>query len=65
MFFTLTVQTLRLSLLEHIAIMNDAKKILTAYRPTDWKRPPGCLRTTRMNTVQDVDELQVPQSYID
>jgi len=30
----------------------DAKMILTAYPPDNWKRPPGRPRVTWLNTVQ-------------
>jgi len=30
----------------------DAKKILTASPSENWRRPPGCLHTTWMKTIQ-------------
>jgi len=44
----------RLSLFGHIAQLDDsadAKKILTAFQPEDYNRPPGCPRITWMKTV--------------
>ena len=41
---TSTIQARRLSLFGHIARLDinaDAKMILTAFLPEDWKRPPG------------------------
>ena len=43
------------SLSGHIAGMpdeTDAKKILTASSLENWRRPPGCPRTTSMKTIQ-------------
>jgi len=49
------IQSRRLSIFEHIACMDDdadAKMILTALPPENWKRPPGCARIMRLNTIQ-------------
>ena len=42
-------------MLGHIACVDDdadTKVILRAPPPDNWKRPPGCPRTTWLNTVQ-------------
>jgi len=49
------VQAQRLSLFGHIARMpdeSDARSIITASPPEDWRRPPGRPRTTWMKTIQ-------------
>jgi len=49
------MQSQHLSIFGHIACTDDdvdAKMILTAPPPDIWKRPPGCLRITWLNTVQ-------------
>jgi len=50
--------TASLSVWTHCAIDDsaDAKKILTALPPEDWKRPLGCPRITWMKTVLSVLE---------
>ena len=51
---TATVQAWKLSVFGHIARLDDnidAKKILTAFPPEDWKRLPGRPRITWMKTV--------------
>jgi len=53
---TAIIQSRRLSIFGHIARMDDddadAKSILTAPPPWNWKRPPGLPRITWLNTVQ-------------
>jgi len=52
---TATIQSWRLSLYGHIASMDDdanAKTILTAPPPENWRRPSGCPRIAWLNTVQ-------------
>jgi len=52
---TAIIQSRRLSIFGHIARMDDdvdAKMILTAPSPNNWKRPPGRPRITWLNTVQ-------------
>jgi len=46
---TAIIQSQRLSIFGHIA---DAQIILTDPPPENWKRPPGRLRITWLNTVQ-------------
>jgi len=48
------VQARRLSLFGHIARMpdeTDARSIITASPSEDWRKPPGCPRTTWMKTI--------------
>jgi len=55
----LTIQAWRLSRFGHNAQLDDnadAKKILTALPPEDWKRPPGRPWIKWMNTV--LNDLQ-------
>ena len=52
---TVIIQSRRLSIFGHIARMDDdadAKMILTAPPPKNWKRPPGRPRITWLNTIQ-------------
>jgi len=52
---TVIIQSRHLSILRHIAHMDndaDAKMILMAPPPDNWKRPQGCPRIMRLNTVQ-------------
>jgi len=52
---TAIIQSRRLSIFVHIARTDDdtdAKMILTAPPPDNWKRPPGHPRITWLNTVQ-------------
>jgi len=52
---TAIIQSRRLSVFGHIARMDDdadAKMILMAPLPENWKRPPGRPRITWLNTVQ-------------
>jgi len=52
---TVIIQSRRLSIFGHIARMDDdvdAKTILTAPPPRNWKRPPGRPRIMWLNTVQ-------------
>ena len=52
---TVTIQSRRLPIFGHIARMDDdadAKMILTAPPPENWKRLPGRPRITWLNTVQ-------------
>jgi len=49
------LQSWHLSILRHIAHIDDdadAKIMLTAPPPENWKRPPGRPRITWLNTVQ-------------
>ena len=53
---TSSIQARHLSLFGHIAVARlddnaDAKKVLTALSPEDWKRPPSHPRITLMKTV--------------
>ena len=52
---TAIIQSRRLTLFGHIMCMDDnadAKRILLASPPADWRRQPGCLRITWLSTVQ-------------
>jgi len=52
---TVIIQSWRLSIFGHIAHRDDdadAKRILTAPPPQNWKRPPGRIHITWLNTVQ-------------
>jgi len=52
---TAIIQSRRLSIFGHIARMDDdadAKMILMAPSPNNWKRPPGRPRVTWLNTIQ-------------
>jgi len=52
---TVIIQSRRLSIFGHIACKDDdadAKMILTAPPPENWKRPPGRPSITWLNTVQ-------------
>jgi len=52
---TAIIQSRHLSIFGHIARMGDdadAKLILTAPPPENWKRPPGCPPITWLNTIQ-------------
>jgi len=52
---TAIIQSRRLSIFGHIAHMDDdadAKMILTAPLPENWKKPPGRPRITWLNTIQ-------------
>jgi len=52
---TAIIQSRRLSIFGHIARMDDdadAKMILTAPPPANWKRPPGRPCITWLNTIQ-------------
>jgi len=52
---TAIIQSRRLSIFGHIACMDnntDAKMILTAPPPDNWKRPPGHPRITWLHTIQ-------------
>jgi len=49
------VQARRRSLFSHIANMpdeRDARSIITASPLKNWRKPPGCPRTTWMKTIQ-------------
>jgi len=60
------VQGRYLSLFGHIAQMpdeTDAKKIITASPLENWRRPPGCSRTTWIKTIQQ--DLKSNNLYLD
>jgi len=52
---TAMIQSRRLTLFGHIMRIDDnadAKRILLASPPADWRRQPGCPRITWLSTVQ-------------
>ena len=62
----ITIQSRRLTLLGHIMRMDDnadAKKILLAFPPADWKRQPGRPRIAWLSTVQqEQHHLKLPEA---